>query len=167
MDKINQEKKLKGRKCVLHLHVPFAPRVLLTSVLHLFFRVGSYRLLLRGQLDAAHLTVGLARVHLLAGLGDGAQDFLVGKRRVGDDGGGLALEGDFVALDAWGKGGLAEEEKRRVGTARKPWASALTFKALEHAVDSAGAAAARHADVELVGVVRHCEEGSWKKLVGG
>lgn len=62
--------------------------------------LAALRCLLRRHLDAAGLAVGLARVDLLASLGNGAQDGLVGEGGVGNDGRGLALEGDLVALDA-------------------------------------------------------------------
>lgn len=55
---------------------------------------------LRGDLDALLNAVGAARVDLLASLRDGLEDLLVGQALLGDDGGGLALEGDFVRLDA-------------------------------------------------------------------
>lgn len=45
-------------------------------------------------------TIGGSRVDLLARLGDLGKDSFVGE--LGDDLGGLVLEGDFVALDAWG-----------------------------------------------------------------
>ena len=45
-------------------------------------------------------TIDLARVDLLARLGDLLQHRLEGKVRAGDDGGGLVLEADFVRLDA-------------------------------------------------------------------
>jgi hypothetical protein len=79
-----------------------------------------------GNRDGLVDTVGLGRVDLLASLGNLLEDDLVGK--LGDDLGALVLEGNFVALDA--------------------------VELLEDAVDGAGAAAAAHGDVELVGV-RH------------
>lgn len=54
------------------------------------------------HLDALLNTVRDALVDLLARLGDGAQHGGVLEGRLGDDGGGLALEGDLVALDACG-----------------------------------------------------------------
>ena len=59
---------------------------------------------LDGDDDAALLAVGVAVVDLLARLGDGLEDLLVRERRLGDDGGGLALERDLVVLDAWRDG---------------------------------------------------------------
>ncbi len=53
-----------------------------------------------GDLYALDDAVGLACVDLLARLGDGLEDLLVRERGLGDDGGGLALEGNVVALDA-------------------------------------------------------------------
>lgn len=52
------------------------------------------------DLDALGHAVGLARVDLLARLGDGGEHLLVGQVLLGHDGGGLALEGDLVRLDA-------------------------------------------------------------------
>lgn len=59
---------------------------------------------LGGNLDALGLTVGLTAVDLLARLGNGLEDRLVGQRRLGDHDGLLLLEGDLVGLDAcrWG-----------------------------------------------------------------
>lgn len=54
----------------------------------------------RRDLDALLLTIGEARVDLLSRLGDGAQHLFEGELGAGDDGGSLALEGDFVGLDA-------------------------------------------------------------------
>lgn len=54
------------------------------------------------DLDALRDAVGLARVDLLARLGDGREHLLVGQVVLGNDGGGLALEGDLVRLDACG-----------------------------------------------------------------
>jgi len=53
------------------------------------------------DLDALLDTVGLARVDLLARLGDGGEHLVVRERRVGDDGRRLALERDVVALDTY------------------------------------------------------------------
>ena len=53
------------------------------------------------QLDALLDAVGLAAVDLLAGLGDGLQDLLVAEFRAGNNDGGLVLEADLVALDAY------------------------------------------------------------------
>lgn len=47
-------------------------------------------------------TIDLARVDLLARLRNLLQDRLEGEIRTGDHGGGLALEADFVGLDACG-----------------------------------------------------------------
>ena len=52
------------------------------------------------DLDALRHAVGLARVDLLARLGDGREHLLVGQVVLGHDGGGLVLEGDLVRLDA-------------------------------------------------------------------
>lgn len=51
------------------------------------------------DLDALLNTVGLALVDLLARLCDGLQHLLVGEILSGDNGGGLCIERDFVALD--------------------------------------------------------------------
>lgn len=82
--------------------------------------------------------VRLAAQDLLVGLGDGVVDGLVAQRVLSSDCRRLVLEADVVAVD--------------------------TLKLAEDAVDSAGAAAAGHGDLELVGVqslgggnVRHCE----------
>lgn len=56
------------------------------------------------DLDALRDAIGLARVDLLARLGDGREHLLVGQVVLGHDGGGLALEGDLVRLDAYGDG---------------------------------------------------------------
>lgn len=60
---------------------------------------------LGGNLDALGLAVGLAAVDLLARLGNGLEDRLVGQRRLGDHDSLLLLEGDLVGLDAcrWGR----------------------------------------------------------------
>jgi hypothetical protein len=52
------------------------------------------------QLNALRLPIGLGGVDLLAGLLDGAQDGLVRKGRVSDDGGALGIEGDVVGSHA-------------------------------------------------------------------
>lgn len=56
----------------------------------------------RGNLNALLHTVGNALVDLLPRLGDGPEDGGVVEALLRDDGGGLALEGDLVALDACG-----------------------------------------------------------------
>lgn len=135
------------------------------------------------DLDALGDAVGLARVDLLARLGDGREHLLVGQVVLGHDGGGLALEGDLVRLDAcddddmwlavcsWHSlsvprplyiqylaqsKGNSHEGRIEVGY----WMAIgfLTLELLEHPVDGAGAPGAAHADVELVGVcVGHCD----------
>lgn len=56
------------------------------------------------QLNALRLPIGLGGVDLLAGLLDGAQDGLVRKGRVSDDGGALGIEGDVVGSHACNDG---------------------------------------------------------------
>lgn len=51
-------------------------------------------------LNGLHHTIGLARVDLLASLGDLLEHFGVAEGVVGGDLGGLGFEGDFVGLDA-------------------------------------------------------------------
>jgi hypothetical protein len=51
--------------------------------------------------DLPFLSVGLARLDLLAGLLDLLQDGLVVERLCGDNLGGLGLEGDVVGLNTW------------------------------------------------------------------
>lgn len=52
------------------------------------------------DLNALSHAIGLARVDLLARLGDRPQHLVVGEALVGNDGSGLTFEGDFVRLDA-------------------------------------------------------------------
>jgi hypothetical protein len=56
--------------------------------------------LLRRHLNAAALTISLARVDLLARLGNGLEHRLVRQRGVRHNRRRLALKGDLVALDA-------------------------------------------------------------------
>lgn len=79
---------------------------------------------LGGHLDALLDAVSGARVDLLARLGDGLEDLLVRQGRLGDDGGGLALEGHLVALDTykigrgrWSVWGVRIEEAGSAGEA--------------------------------------------------
>lgn len=60
----------------------------------------SARLRLSRDLNALLDTIGNTLVDLLARLRNGLQDGGVVEGGFGDDGSGLVLEGDFVALDA-------------------------------------------------------------------
>lgn len=121
-----------------------------TVVSPLFFFPRSHqRLGGSGHLDGLLDAVGLGRGDFLARLGNLGEDRLVGE--VGDDLGGLVLEGDFVALDACGTLAACAPGWRGKGNGEEH-----TVKLLEDAVDGAGAAAAGHCDVELVGVRSHC-----------
>lgn len=113
----------------------------------------SWLVLLRRHLNAAGLAVGLARVDLLARLADRLEHRLVRQAGVRHNRRRLALQGDLVALDACELLVTVEREKgmQLICLLRH------TFQPLQDAVDGAGAAAAGHGDVELVGVVGHCE----------
>lgn len=65
-----------------------------------FFASSAVRLI-RLKLDALLNSINLGAVDLLASLLDGAEDGVVVKTLLGDDGRGLVLEGDGVGLNTY------------------------------------------------------------------
>lgn len=110
------------------------------------------------NLDCLRDTVCLSALDLLAGLLDLLQHRAVVEGVLRDDLGSLGIQGDVKGLDAcgilWSLVSFCLEHEKRKAFKERAWVERRTFELLEDALDGAGAAAAGHGDVELVGV-RH------------
>ena len=106
--------------------------------------------------------IRLARVHLLARLLDLLEHSRVVDARFGDNVRGLLVERDVKGLDTCIVASVRTVADVAIAVRKR---LELTVKLLEYALDCAGAAAAGHGDVEVVGVVGHCGVGYWRRIL--